>query len=232
MAAVVGLALAGPARAEPVDLELILAVDGSSSISRDEFTLQMDGLAQAFRHPGVIGALAGGPRGVIAVTLVQWSDDDNQRVAIPWRAVADAAGAEALARMIETTPRYVRGGTAIGRLIRRAIRMFDDNGFEGDRTVIDISGDGRASQGPPPAVMRDLAVARGITINGLPILSTEPDIERYYLEQVIGGPDSFVIPAQGFADFAAAIVAKLIREIRPEPRFSGLRILTGSGSCT
>ncbi len=38
-----------------VDLELILAVDCSYSVDTAEFDLQKIGLAEAFRHPAIVG---------------------------------------------------------------------------------------------------------------------------------------------------------------------------------
>jgi hypothetical protein len=184
----------------PVDLELILAVDSSSSVSPDEFSLQMQGLANAFRDPAVHAAIqAAGDLG-IAVAMVQWSDNRKQTLAINW------------------TPRYlIGGGTAIGGAVNFSAHHLRINPFEGRRKVIDVSGDGRTNQGSNPARARDDAVAQGITINGLAILNEDALVDRHYLANVIGGTGSFVMQADDYADFARAIVEKLIKEIAGVP---------------
>lgn len=212
-------ALSGPAVAEqPIDLELMLAVDASSSVSIEEFDLQMQGLARAFRSPEVLAAVqAGGDLG-IAVALMQWSDNRKQTVAVDWSVVFDETSALALADQIEATPRYlVGGGTAIGGAIQYAVRQFENNGFDGRRQVIDVSGDGRTNQGSQPSDERDRAVERGITINGLAILNEDPTIDSYYLSHVIGGTGAFVMTANDYRSYALAILAKLIREIAGVP---------------
>ncbi len=214
------LATSHPASALPevVDLELILAVDASSSVSAQEFDLQIKGLAEAFRTPQVLAAVqASGDLG-IAVSLVQWSDNRKQTTAVDWSVVRDETSALALADAIEATPRYlVGGGTAIGGAIKYAVRQFENNGFEGRRQVIDVSGDGRTNQGSRPSDQRDKAVELGITINGLAILNEDPTIDNYYYRNVIGGTGAFVLTANDYESYALAILSKLIREIAAVP---------------
>jgi hypothetical protein len=208
-----------PAQARiAVDLELVLAVDASSSVTSEEFTLQMRGLAEAFRHPGVQGAVrASGDRG-IAVSLIQWSESNNQSVSIDWRRLHEPETLESFAEEIELTPRFVvGGGTAIGSAIKFAMKHIDKGPYAGVRRVIDISGDGRANQGPLPPLVRDEVVARGITINGLAILNEDQFVDQYYVFNVIGGTGAFMMTATDFEDFAAAIVRKLIQEISGVP---------------
>ena len=202
----------------PVDLELVLAVDSSSSVSPGEFNLQMQGLASAFRSPDVQSAIqVAGDLG-IAVAMVQWSDNRKQTVAIDWQMVRDPSSAEAFAREIDNTPRYlIGGGTAIGGAVNFSARQLGINGFEGRRKVIDVSGDGRTNQGAHPSRIRDLAVAAGITVNGLAILNEDLYVDRYYLYNVIGGTGAFVMTATDYEDFAEAILAKLIKEIAGVP---------------
>ena len=207
--------------AEPVDLALVLAVDSSSSVNFDEFNLQMGGLADAFRDRAVLNAIkAAAPKG-IAVTLVQWSSPDRQALAFGWTEVRDAASAEAIARMIDLTPRLVGfGGTAINQAINFSIRLLD--GIAAARRVIDVSGDGRNNMGSTtmaasalPALVR--AAAAGITVNGLAILNEDPTLDRYYLSHVIVGADAFVLVADDYEDFSRAIRLKLITEITGAP---------------
>lgn len=205
---------------QPVPLELVLAVDASSSVDEAEFALQMRGLAAAFREPAVIDALR--VTGGAAVAVVQWSQAERQVLAVDWTLVHRGADALALAEAIGATPRLIEGGhTAAGSAIRFAARAFESNGFLGQRRVIDLSGDGRVNDGPFPAAIRDAAIAQGITINGLAILNEIPDLEDYYRAYLIGGAGAFVMTAVDYRDFARAIAAKLIREIRDQPLAQG-----------
>jgi len=213
------LAATAPARAqELVDLELVLAVDASSSVSVQEFDLQIQGLAKAFREPEVLIAVqASGDLG-IAVSLIQWSDNRKQTKAVDWTIVRSEADSLALADVIAATPRYlVGGGTALGGALIFATRQFDYNGIDSRRQVIDVSGDGRTNQGSQPSDARDEAVALGITINGLAILNEDPSIGHYYSLNVIGGTGAFVMTANDYESYALAILAKLIREIAAVP---------------
>ncbi len=208
-----------PAQAEDqVDLELVLAVDTSSSVSPAEFDLQMRGLAAAFRHPAVVAAIrATGDLG-IAVSLIQWSDSRKQFTAIDWVKVQDEASAARFSKEIENTPRFlIGGGTSLHGALTYAARQFERNAFTGRRKVIDVSGDGRTNQGAQPAEIRDRAVAAGITINGLAILNEDIYVDRYYLHNVIGGTGAFVMSAADYEDFATAILEKLVKEIAGVP---------------
>jgi hypothetical protein len=205
-------------RAEAVAVELILAIDCSSSVEPHEYELQMRGVADAFRSAAVVQALSSAIPGGIAVTLVQWSGASMHTQAIPWMHVHNKKSAAEFASEIEQSPRYMRwGATALGEALSFSAGLFEDNGFEGTRRVIDVSGDGSSNQGAFPTVVRPLVVAAGVTINGLAILNDEPDLGEYYKNQVIGGPRSFVESAKNFADFANAIRRKLIREIGSPP---------------
>ena len=148
----------------------------------------------------------------LAVTLVQWSGASMHTQAIAWTHVHDKESAAAFANEIELAPRYMRwGATAIGEALSFSLGLFEDNEFEGERRVIDMSGDGSSNQGAFPTVVRPVLIAAGVTINGLAILNDKPDLDQYYKQQVIGGPRSFVERAKNFADFAGAIRRKLIR---------------------
>ncbi|MEX2648043.1 MAG: DUF1194 domain-containing protein [Alphaproteobacteria bacterium] len=203
-----------PARAEYVDLELILAVDSSSSVDYSEFSIQMTGLAAAFRNPLLMKALESVGEGGIAVALVQWSDSTKQVVAIGWTKVFDAASSAAYADMIEATPRFIDGGgTSISGALDFSVPLFEANDFYGRRKAIDVSGDGRNNHGRFGYVARDETVAAGITINGLAILNEEPGVDLHYAKYVIGGPGAFLVTADDYADFADVVLLKLIREI-------------------
>ena len=109
--------------------------------------------------------------------------------------------------------RSIAGNTAIGSAIEFAILQLGGNGFIGRRKVIDVSGDGRNNQGPAAWLVRDLAVARGITVNGLAILNEDPTLDHYYFTNVIGGPGAFVMTANDYAAYGEAITRKPPREI-------------------
>jgi len=208
----------GPGGETAVDLELVLAVDISSSVDEGEYTLQMKGLADAFRHPAIHDAIEiAGNRG-IAVALVQWSSWPSQHLSVGWSHLRGPADAIAFADRIERAERHSAGGsTSLGGAIRFAARQFEINQFEAPRRTIDISGDGSSNQGAEPAPLRDLVVARGVVINGLAILNDEGQLDRYYERYVIGGNAAFVSIAIDYLDFAEAILQKLIREIAGPP---------------
>ena len=218
LAALLVLPAAAPRAETPVDLELVLAVDISSSVNFDEYRLQMAGYAAAFRDDALVDAIRrGAPHGV-ATALVQWSGTGEQRVAVAWRLIDDAATAAAFADRIDAAHRAFRGGqTDIGDAIAFAAGLFADNGYLSPRQIIDVSGDGRTNQGAPPAAARDAALAHGLTVNGLAVRGDVPTLDGYYLDHVIGGPASFALAADDFDDFAAAILGKLITEIAGIP---------------
>lgn len=216
--------LPGPrARAQssdPVDLELILAVDASRSIDAYEQELQMRGYARAFTDSRVIERLQSGPVGAIAVTLFVWSDSHIQEVLVPWTKVSDARSARALSDLIMEAPRRVFLYTSVSGAIDYSVKLFG-NEFEGTRRVIDVSGDGVNNSGRPSGTARDEAVEQGITINGVAIMNERPNpmplrsppLDEYYEQQVIGGQGCFLVTAEGFDAFEDAIRRKIIREV-------------------
>ncbi len=222
------LAVAGtprPAAAVPVDLELVLAIDVSFSVDAEEARLQREGYFTALRHPRVLQAIASGPNRGIAAIYIEWAGSTYQRVVADWTLLRDRASVEAFIARIDANPARSASRTSISGAIDFAVRLFDNNGFEGTRRVIDVSGDGRNNHGRPVTDARDEAVAKGITINGLPILSgnenfgrpAEEGLEDHYRDEVIGGPGAFVIAAESFANFTSAVLSKLVREISSAP---------------
>jgi hypothetical protein len=208
------LLAAPPARAEPVDLSLVLAVDASGSVNQYRFELQKRGYVEAFRNPRVLRAIQSGMIGAIAVTMFQWTGPTLQREAAPWMVIRDTASAEAFARTVEETPRLLfGGGTSVSGAIDRGVAVLANHPHEPARRVIDISGDGENTSGRPARIARDEAVAKGIVINGLPILAVEPFLDRHYAEEVIGGEGAFMIATEAFETFGDAVLRKLIAEI-------------------
>ncbi len=211
---------AGAQVRQPVELELVLAVDTSTSVDAQEFALQSQGLAEAFLHPDVVAAIRfAGPQGV-AVSLVHWSGEARQAVAVDWHVVRDGQTAADLSAKISASSRTIEGLTDIAGAIGFSVNAIETNNYSGRRRVIDISGDG-SSDARRSEAARNAANASGITINGLVIHNTDIDLGElanidlrdHYTNHVIGGPGSFMMTAKDFEDFRIAIRAKLVREI-------------------
>jgi hypothetical protein len=220
--------LRAPAANAEVDLELVLAVDVSGSVDIGESRLQRQGYIDAFLNPKLLQTILNGRHGRIAVTYLEWAGWGLFRQMVDWTVIHDRASAEAFARELDTFGNISGRGTSISGAIDISLQLFAMNPFKGDRRVIDISGDGPNNSGLSVVGYRDMAVERGITINGLPILSDAgnvvSDLDVYYKECVVGGPGAFVIPAQNFETFGEAVLRKMILEVadaRPEER-SGL----------
>lgn len=215
------LSLAGTANARSVDLALVLAVDVSGSVNTERFELQRNGYAAAFASQAVIDAIAGGENRAIAVTLVEWSGNNHQRQMVGWTLVSDAESAQAFGSAIAETPRAFSDWTSISGAIDFSVALLGDSTFTPARRVIDISGDGINNNGRAILEARDEALAAGIIINGLPILTEYPTLDTYYRDNVIGGPGSFMVVVDNFSAFGAAILGKLVREIAGNDARSG-----------
>jgi hypothetical protein len=217
-----------PKAAIDVDVELVLAVDVSYSMDPDEQALQREGYVQALASPEFLDALRRGMHGRIAVTYFEWAGAADQKIVMPWRLIDGPASAKAVADEIARAPYRRAYRTSISGALTFAAPLFGD-GFRGIRRVIDVSGDGANNQGPLVVPTREDVLAKGITINGLPIMLKRPsagsiDIENldvYYEDCVIGGPGAFIIPIQNREQFKEATRTKLVLEIAgraPEPR--------------
>jgi hypothetical protein len=222
---VAALLTATPVSAQdlPVDLELVLAVDVSQSVDFREGRLQRQGYVKALSDQRVIDAIQRGGYGRIAVTYVEWAGPGLWRKTIGWQLIDGGDSARSFADALAEVPIARGTGTSITSILAFAVDMYDGNGFEGVRRVIDISGDGPNSSGGNVTLARDALIATGVTVNGLAINNfdgsafTLPDLDVYYHECVIGGPGAFVIAAEGFETFADAILRKLILEIAGAP---------------
>lgn len=225
------LAAIVPARAESVDLLLALVSDVSRSISAESFALQKNGYRAAFTNPRVIAAIQGGALGRIAVTYIEFAGDMEVRTIVGWTMIRDTSSARDFAEAVFAAPRSASGRTAISSAIAHALGEIRAAPHEGTRRVIDVSGDGTSNSGPPITQARDAAVAAGVIINGLVILS-EPagpwaeahvrppgGLRKYYEDNVIGGEGSFALEAVNFETFGEALSRKLVSEIAgPGPR--------------
>jgi hypothetical protein len=192
---------------------LVLAVDSSGSISEQRLTMQIQGYVDALRHPSFVEAVGGGRRGQIGLTYVTWTDARRQEQVVPWRVIRDQLSANAFAQAIHDALRPLPGWTSISGAIDFCTGLLMSCGYIATRRVIDISGDGANNDGRPVTEARDAAVAAGVTINGLPIIEVEPNLEQYYRDNVIGGPDAFVVVAGESAAFGSAILRKLLVEV-------------------
>jgi hypothetical protein len=224
------------ARAETVDLLLVLAADVSRSIDDEEFNLQRRGYANAITDPEVLSAILGGKHNGIAVTFIEWASAGEQKVVVDWTIIRDGEAAAAIASAIMAAPRSFAGRTAIGAAIDFAVERLRAAPATAERRVIDVSGDGTNNSGRSVTEARDEAVAAGITINGLAIVNdrstpgfayhTQPPggLPKYFVENVIGGPGAFLISVNDFHSFADAITRKLVTEIAGTPPPSSGRL--------
>lgn len=220
--AVGGLPLTAAARPpqppEHVDLALVLAADCSGSVSSEEYRLQQQGYADAFRQSEVIRAIRSGIHGAIGVCYFQWSGYSLQNVIVPWAVLRSDSSIATFATALQHAERQLNsGGTAPAGAMALGRALLDDLPWTPLRKVIDISGDGRTNTGPAPDTDRAETLARGITINGLPIQNQEPQLDEYYREHVIGGPGAFLVPAHDFHAFSEAVRRKLVQEIAGLP---------------
>ena len=225
------------AATEAVDLELVIATDVSRSIDPEEARLQREGIARAFRNPAVIRAIESGVLGKIGVAYIDYSSRAFNKIVVDWTVVRDRASAESFAARLLAAPLTFGRRTSISDAIEQVREMIETNALDGTRRAIDVSGDGPNNHGRLVDAVRDATIARRIAVNGLPIVNRRgafnsrfnlPDLDKYYLGCVIGGPGAFLVVANSFEDFARAIRRKLILEIAgtaPEagpPRTAGL----------
>ena len=214
--------LASPAQAQgetEVDLALVIAVDISFSMDTDEQALQREGFAQAFRSQQVHDAIRSGLLGRIAVTYMEWAGSPDQKVIVPWTILDNPESLMAFADKIASTPLRRAQRTSISGAIDFSVRLLEESGVEAMRQVIDISGDGPNNQGRGVVQARDEALAKGITINGLPIMLRKPgyldipELDVYYKDCVIGGQGAFTVPVRERDQFIEAIKTKILLEI-------------------
>src|SRR5204863_1570108 len=219
-------AMSAPVRAaEQVDLLLVLASDVSRSVDTRKFQLQREGYAAALSNPRVIEAIRSGPNGRIAICFVEWSGATSQKLVIDWSIVSDLASARKIGDQMLELPRSFADRTSISAGLEFSMSLLERAPFEAPRRTIDVSGDGTNNSGRDIASVRDEVLARGVTINGLVILSDTPlpwnpehtnppgGLDGYYRNNVVGGAGAFVMVADNHDSFGQAIVKKLIAEI-------------------
>ena len=203
---------------DKVDLALVLAVDGSASVTYDEFNLIAGGMAAALRDPDVVKGLIAGPNRASLLCLLLWSGHAAQAVPIAWTRVSSEHETGGFADAVDNISRSVRPGeTAIGEALLASLKLLTEAPASSARQVVDVIGDGKSNDGPPPAPIRDRMVAAGVTINGLCILHEEPDLLQSYEREVIGGPGAFGLVCPDYPAFAEAMRRKLLREVSTAP---------------
>jgi hypothetical protein len=229
------LVAAAPARADDVDVALVLVTDVSRSIDDSEFKLEKDGYTSAFTSQKVLEAIQGGPAGKIAVAYVEFASSFEVRTVLDWTVINDKASAQAFADRLATAPRSFWGRTSISAGVDQAVQLLAETGMNATRHVIDVCGDGTNNAGREINEARDDAVKAGITINGLAIINDHPvswtfahvqppgGLANYYRANVTGGPGSFVLEVHDFATFGEAMTRKLVDEIATsssKPKFA------------
>ncbi|MDB5640927.1 MAG: hypothetical protein JWN07_244 [Hyphomicrobiales bacterium] len=241
MLASVALAFTAPALARnggtEVDVELVLAVDISYSMDTEEQKLQRNGYVEALRSEQFLNALKSGATGRIAVVYLQWASEYDQDVLAEWTVIDGPESASAFADRLAKAPYRRAQRTSISGAIDAAAKLFENNGYNSMRQVIDVSGDGPNNSGRPVAVARDEAIAQGVTINGLPLVGIRPyispadiqELDIYYEDCVIGGFDAFMVPIRDSRSFVEATRTKLVREIAslPAPPKSPIQRVAG-----
>jgi Protein of unknown function (DUF1194) len=211
--------------AEHVDLLLVLSSDVSRSVDHPKFLLQREGYAAAISDPLVMEAIKSGPHQRIAVCFVEWSGFGAQKLVIDWTMIDSPGAARKFGDQLLELPRAFADRTSISGGIEFAATQLERAPFQGSRRTIDVSGDGTNNAGRDVKLARDETIAKGIVINGLVILSDRPvpwnaehtnppgGLEKYYQDNVIGGPGAFVLVAENFNSFGRAIIKKMIAEI-------------------
>jgi hypothetical protein len=211
--------------AEEVDLLLVLSSDVSRSVDAPKFKLQRDGYAASIVNPRVVQAIRSGALGKIAVSFVEWSGVGAQKIVIDWTIIRDEATAKDFSAQVIEAPRAFADRTSISGGIDFAMAQLARAPYQSSRRTIDVSGDGTNNSGRDVVDARDEALAKGVTINGLVIMSERPmswnadhtnppgGLDNYYRNNVIGGPGAFVMVAENFSSFGQAILNKLIAEI-------------------
>jgi hypothetical protein len=230
VAAVMAVILASTARSEvppvAVDLALALAVDVSGRIDPDEAQLQRQGYVSAFSDPTVVGVIGTGPRGKIAVAYYEWASNHDWRLVVDWTVIEDEKSARAFADALAAQPIRIGLRTSISGAIEYGVQLLERAPVLATRRTIDISGDGPNTVGRYILDARQMAVDKGIAINGLPVINERPnrygfpnlpDLDLYYEGCVIAGQNAFIVVAKDFQDFAVAVKRKLVLEIADLP---------------
>lgn len=201
-----------------VDIELSLLVDVSGSIDANEFNLQKQGYADVFSDASLFNNfISQGKEGKIAVNYIYWSSSTQQQEAVGWTLIDSVQASQNFADAIKAASRPFLGGTSPGSAIDFATPLFSNNQFDGERQVIDVSGDG-IGIASNTANARDNALNAGIdAINGI-VIGGSSSVKDFYENNVIAGVNGdgnpgFIVEANTFEDFGNAIDNKIKAEI-------------------
>ncbi len=204
---------APPAWGRDVDLALVLAIDVSGSVNAERWELQRRGYEAAFNSPEVMQSITSGPHKAVAVTMVEWSGKNHQRQVVEWTVIDDELSAATFASQMAEAPRVYSDWTSISAALDFVVPLFKKSGVTAGRNIIDVSGDGVNNQGRLIDDARADALAKGVVINGLPILSDYDALDGYYEDHVIGGAGAFMEVVKDYSSFSKGVLSKLVREI-------------------
>lgn len=216
------LVLPQPAHAETeVDAQLVLAVDVSRSMSPRELEIQRRGYAEALVSEDVVKAITSGLIGRVAIIYLEWSGRGQQRIIVDWTLIDSRGAAESFASKLTANFNEALRRTSISGALDFSAAQFVNNGFISNRKIIDVSGDGPNNMGDPVLTARERTLAKGIVINGLPLMTRDglgsrfhlDNLDEYYRNCVVGGPGSFVVPVRTWDQFPAAVRQKLVLEL-------------------
>ena len=219
VALVIALGFAAPATPQSMrtDINLVIAIDCSYSVNSGEYALQVGGIAQALSDPLVMSAIQQGPRGGIAISIIQWSTAESQLVVLPWTRIANPGDAIRTANLVSRMPRQTaQGGTSIVGALRQGQALLENAPFSADRLIIDVIADGENNNGGRVEATRDALIRRGTIINALAVHNEVSYLHYYLKNRVIGGPGAFVEKAADYQDFSRTFLRKLLREIKGE----------------
>lgn len=225
-ACILGVALAmvlpGAGQAGPCRQALALGLDVSGSVDAAEYRLQVEGIAEALSDPEVARVVLAAPAAPIRLMVYEWSGPSDQHVIAGWSEITDAAALALFTDQLRATRRVAAApSTAIGSALTAGARFLAQQDECWKRTL-DISGDGMSNTGPRPQDLDHVAALKGITVNALVIGAELPrppgapsssGLASYFERHVIRGPEAFVIPADGYAAYRAAMKKKLLREL-------------------
>jgi hypothetical protein len=211
--AAIACAVAPASAAQDVDVAVVLAVDCSYSVDDQEYRSEIEGMADALMSPEVKAAIASGPHASIAISVLQWSDNNAQQLALAWTVLRGSDEVDKFADTLRHMPRLETGYTSISGAMRAGIEALARLRFHADRRIVDIATDGTNNDGVPPDIVRQLASARGVIIDGLAITREVAYLDLYFQHHVIVGPGSFVIKADEQLSYHEAMRRKLLREV-------------------
>jgi hypothetical protein len=199
-------------------LALVLALDVSSSVDPGEDVLQRSGLVAALTSPEVEAAFFAADQHV-ALAVYEWSGRYQQQLILDWTMIDSRADLLAAAETVAASTRsHSEYPTAMGYALGYGAGLLE-RAPPCLRQTLDMAGDGQNNDGFGPQTAYEAFPFDGVTVNGLVINAADFEGEvgllAFYRGEVIRGPGSFMIVANGFADYERAMRRKLERELAP-----------------